>query len=65
MATCRLERLRGELPDLAFELERQGRRDAADVVMQLYARAGELALEAPALEASQIIPHEYHRHSIS
>jgi hypothetical protein len=35
--------LRTELADLAFTLERQGRRDAADVVMQVYARLDELA----------------------
>lgn len=33
-----LDALRTELADLAFELERQGRRDAADVVMMLDAR---------------------------
>lgn len=45
-ARCPLERLRTELADLAFELERQGRLDAADVVMQLDARVRELAGEA-------------------
>lgn len=43
-----LDRLRTELADLAYELERQGRRDAADVVMQLDARVRELADEAAA-----------------
>ena len=37
------DRLRTELADLAFDLERQGRLDAADVVMQLDARVRELA----------------------
>ena len=36
-------RLRTELADLAYALERQGRLDAADVVMQLDARLRELA----------------------
>lgn len=40
-----LDRLRTELADLAFELERQGRRDAADVVMQIDARVCELVAE--------------------
>jgi len=39
------DRLRTELADLAFDLERQGRLDAADVVMQLDARVRELAGE--------------------
>ena len=39
------DRLRTELADLAFDLERQGRLDAADVVMQLDARLRELAGE--------------------
>lgn len=38
-----LIRLRAELADLAYDLERQGRLDAADVVMQLDARLRELA----------------------
>lgn len=38
---ARLDALRTELADLAFELERQGRRDAADVVMMLDARVRE------------------------
>ena len=42
-----LDRLRTELADLAYDLERQGRLDAADVVMQLDARVRELAVEAP------------------
>jgi hypothetical protein len=42
-ATNGLERLQVELPDLAYDLERQGRLDAADVVMMLHARVRELA----------------------
>lgn len=42
------DRLRTELADLAYDLERQGRLDAADVVMQLDVRVRELAAEAPA-----------------
>ena len=38
----RLDALSTELADLAFELERQGRLDAADVVMMLDARVREL-----------------------
>ncbi|AOS45982.1 hypothetical protein Verru16b_03073 [Lacunisphaera limnophila] len=45
-----LEILRTELPDLAYELERQGRLDAADVVMMLHARLRELA-PGPAADA--------------
>ncbi len=45
------DRLRTELADLAFDLERQGRRDAADVVMQIDARVRELA-EGTATETS-------------
>jgi hypothetical protein len=37
------DRLRTELADLAFELERRGRHDAADVVMMLDARVREIA----------------------
>ncbi len=40
-----LDRLRTELADLAYDLERQGRLDAADVVMQIDARVRELAGE--------------------
>lgn len=40
-----LAALRTELPDLAYDLERQGRLDAADVVMMLHARLRELAAE--------------------
>lgn len=38
--------LRTELADLAYDLERQGRCDAADVVMMLDARVRELAGQA-------------------
>jgi hypothetical protein len=38
-----LDQLRTELPDLAYDLERQGRLDAADVVMMLHARVRELS----------------------
>jgi hypothetical protein len=44
-APTALDRLRTELADLAYDLERQGRLDAADVVMQLDARLRELAGE--------------------
>ncbi|RXK56596.1 hypothetical protein ESB00_12225 [Oleiharenicola lentus] len=40
-----LDRLRTELADLAYDLERQGRLDAADVVMQIDTRVRELAAE--------------------
>lgn len=40
-----IDTLRTELADLAYDLERQGRRDAADVVMQIDARVRELAAE--------------------
>ena len=41
----RLDALRTEFADLAFSLERQGRCDAADVVMQIDTRVRELAEE--------------------
>lgn len=41
-ARALLDRLRTELADLAYDLERQGRRDAADVVMQIDGRVREL-----------------------
>ncbi|HRJ47418.1 MAG TPA: hypothetical protein PKY38_08665 [Opitutaceae bacterium] len=41
-----LDRLRTELADLACDLERQGRRDAADIVMQIDGRVCELEAEA-------------------
>ena len=43
------DRLRTELADLAFDLERQGRLDAADVVMQLDTRLRERAGESAAV----------------
>lgn len=45
-----LDRLRTELADLAYDLERQGRLDAADVVMQIDARVRELAGEEGLVE---------------
>lgn len=51
-APATLDRLRTELADLAFALERQGRRDAADVVMQIDARVRELARDEDALVAA-------------
>jgi hypothetical protein len=47
----RLEALRTELADLAFELECQGRRDAADVTNMVGIRLAELAGEATAAPA--------------
>lgn len=38
-----LDQLRAELADLAFGLERQGRLDAADIVMQIEGRVRELS----------------------
>jgi len=43
--------LRAELADLAFELECQGRCDAADITNQLGARLAEFAGELGAAEA--------------
>ena len=52
-ALAKLDALRTELADLAFELERQGRCDAADVTNMLGVRlaevAGELAAGGPEL----------------
>jgi hypothetical protein len=42
---ARLDALRTELADLAYDLERQGRVDAADVVMQIDSRVREMAEE--------------------
>lgn len=54
-----LDALRTELADLAFELERQGRRDAADVVMMLDTRMREMAeviaAEAPDDESNGLV----------
>jgi hypothetical protein len=44
-ARALLDRLRTELADLAYDLERQGRRDAADVVMQIDGRVRELVAD--------------------
>ncbi len=41
----KLERLRTELVDLAFALERRGRLDAADLAISTSARIGELCDE--------------------
>jgi hypothetical protein len=42
----KLDRLRTELTDLAFHLERRGRVDAADLAIALCGRLAELAEEA-------------------
>ncbi len=47
-AQSRLDALRTQFADLAFTLERQGRRDAADVVMMLDTRVREMAEEIAA-----------------
>jgi hypothetical protein len=52
----RLDALRAELADLAFALERQGRLDAADVVMQVDVRVREIAREAAAEQADTAVP---------
>lgn len=41
----RLVALRGELTELAFELDQRGSGDAADVAMMIAARLGELCIE--------------------
>ncbi|HEX2862819.1 MAG TPA: hypothetical protein VHN79_14320 [Lacunisphaera sp.] len=46
-ARTELELLRKELPDLAYDLERRGRLDAADVVMMIHARVREMTGDAP------------------
>ena len=56
-----LDLLRTELADLAYDLERQGRRDAADVVMMFDARVREMA-EA---DGAQEFHHDnHHRHQV-
>ncbi len=42
---AKLNALRAEFADLAFALERQGRRDAADIANQLGGRLAEFAAE--------------------
>lgn len=49
-----LIRLRAELADLAYDLERQGRLDAADIVMQLDTRLRELADGAGCVSESDV-----------
>ena len=51
----RLDDLRAELADLAFDLERRGRLDAADVANATSARIGELRAELEA-EAAAVAP---------
>lgn len=46
--SSRLVALRGELTELAFELDQRGSGDAADVAMMIAARLGELCVEAAA-----------------
>jgi hypothetical protein len=55
----RLDALRTEFADLAYDLERQGRRDAADVVMMLDTRVREMAEEIVA-EAERDEPMPAH-----
>lgn len=45
---AKLDALRTEFADLAFDLERRGRRDAADVVMLIDTRVREMAEEIAA-----------------
>ncbi len=51
-----LDQLRTELADLAYDLERQGRRDAADVVMQIDVRVRELAAAADHEDPPSSVP---------
>lgn len=46
----KLDALRVELSDLAFDLDRRGRHDAADLAVSVAARLGELADESPAAD---------------
>lgn len=65
--SAKLDQLRTELADLAFVLECEGRLDAADVAMTVYARIGELCEKlAPARPAIRYAgdgcasrPHQY------
>ncbi len=50
----RLDDLRAELADLAFDLERRGRLDAADVANAASARIGELREEFSAMTAAPV-----------
>jgi hypothetical protein len=52
-AKDRLDALRTEFADLAWALERKGRRDAADVVMLIDERVREVADEMRAEEAAE------------
>ena len=49
----KLDALRTGLADLAFALERQGRRDAADVVMMIDHRVREMAEEVAPADGSE------------
>lgn len=48
-AVGRLQRLRGELADLAFTLEKRGRLETADVVNAIAARVSEIEGELTAV----------------
>lgn len=52
----KLEGLRTELVDLAFELERTGRAEAADVAIRISARVHELGAEIATEQKSEKIP---------
>ncbi len=56
MMFMKLDRLRADLVDLAYELERQRRLDAADVAISTSIRVGELReeLAVPAVKAEPV-----------
>ncbi len=56
--SAQLDALRAELADLAYELECQGRREAADVAMMLRARLGEIVGEGSGGGSSGCMPGE-------
>jgi hypothetical protein len=54
----KLDALRTELADLAFTLECRGRRDAADIAMEISARIAEVHQESVAAKSAAIFHYE-------
>lgn len=50
----KLDRLRSELVEMAFLLDRRGRLEAADVAMQISGRVGEIQEELAAEQTAKV-----------
>lgn len=50
----KLDRLRSELVEMAFLLDRRGRPEAADVAMQISGRVGEIQEELAAEQTAKV-----------